>query len=309
MPAARQLATDNSSSTSRRADNEKCRRRGLGDPPPPHWLDPRKPSRRTSRIVEPADGRIPPQTPEGQKRIADRNAARALARSGRGPSDSYVDRSLYDRCITRGLPGSMMPAIYGNSYQIVQGPGWVGIRYEMIHEIRMIPLDKRPHAASKIRTYMGDARGHWEGNTLVSDRNFAGQYLSERQSDTMKLVGASRRWQQAQGSVTVDDTVGHPRTFEIDRPTSDSTGARVCVHGATAMTNISRRADGRGWPRTVRDTGGERRVRKNTTFNRRARRDFKSAFSAVDGLFHSVAGLVGRVEARYAGDTSGIPRR
>ena len=61
----------------------------------------------------------------------------------------------------------MMPAIYGNSYQIVQGPGWVAIRYEMVHETRVIPLDGRPHAADKIHSYMGDARGHWEGDTLV----------------------------------------------------------------------------------------------------------------------------------------------
>src|SRR4026209_1340076 len=82
-------------------------------------------------------------------------------------ADSYEDRSLYDQCITRGLPGSMMPAIYGNSYQLHQGPGFVAIRYEMIHETRIIPVDSRAHVNSKIPTYMGDARGHWEGSTLV----------------------------------------------------------------------------------------------------------------------------------------------
>src|SRR5215472_18733888 len=78
-------------------------------------------------IVDPPDGKIPPMTPEGQRR----NALRAEARraSGRGPADSFEDRSLYDRCITRGLPGSMMPAIYGNSYRVVQGPGYVAIQY------------------------------------------------------------------------------------------------------------------------------------------------------------------------------------
>src|SRR5205085_672984 len=83
------------------------------------------------------------------------------------PADSPDDRSLYDRCITRGIPGSMMPAIYGNSYEIIQSPGWVAIRYEMIHETRLIPLDSRPHLPSRIQSYMGDARGHFEGNTLV----------------------------------------------------------------------------------------------------------------------------------------------
>jgi len=118
-------------------------------------------------IVDPPNGKVPPLTPEATQRAAARAAARR--NSGRGPADSWEDRSLYDRCITRGLPGSMMPAIYGNSYQILQAPGYVTIVYEMIHEIRVIPLDGRPHAATSVRSYMGDARGHWEGDTLVVD--------------------------------------------------------------------------------------------------------------------------------------------
>src|SRR4029077_16078421 len=103
-----------------------------------------------------------------------RGAASWAARSGRATSsfsntgfDSYLDFSLYDRCITRGLPGSMLPAIYGDSYHIVQGPGFVAIRYEMIHETRVTPLDRRAHVSSNLRLDMGDARGHWEGNALV----------------------------------------------------------------------------------------------------------------------------------------------
>ena len=83
------------------------------------WLEFRAASRRTSLLVDPPDGRLPPQTEAGKQRAA----AREEARRGRGPADSYEDRSLYDRCISRGLPGSMMPAIYGNSYRIVQAPG------------------------------------------------------------------------------------------------------------------------------------------------------------------------------------------
>ena len=79
------------------------------------------------------------------RRLSERAAARAAARAGRGPADSYTDRSLYDRCITRGVPGSMMPAIYGNSYHIAQSPGAMSITYEMIHDTRVIPLDGRPH--------------------------------------------------------------------------------------------------------------------------------------------------------------------
>ena len=106
---------------------------------------------------------MPATKPEAQKR----QTARIAARRGRGPADSYEDRSLYDRCITRGLPGSMTPAIYGNAYDITQGPGFVAIRYEMIHETRIIPLDGRPAPPSSIRSYMGEPRGRWDGNTLV----------------------------------------------------------------------------------------------------------------------------------------------
>jgi hypothetical protein len=84
-----------------------------------------------------------------------------------GPFDSPKDLTLYVRCITRGVPGSMMPAIYGNSYEIVQGPGVVAIRYEMVHETRVIPLDGRKPLPDHMQAYMGDARGHWEGDTLV----------------------------------------------------------------------------------------------------------------------------------------------
>src|SRR5688572_16097656 len=118
-------------------------------------------------VVEPSDGKVPAMTPEGRQASQARAAARAALRRGRGTADSYEDRSLYDRCITRGLPGSMMPTNYGNSYRIVQGPGYVAISYEMVHETRIIPLDGRAQIAPSIRQYMGEARGRWEGNTLV----------------------------------------------------------------------------------------------------------------------------------------------
>ena len=114
---------------------------------PTHWYD--HLSAKGSRpwfISDPPDGRLPPMTPQAQRR----EAAVALlnnARDGEGRADSTDDRSMYDRCITRGLPGSMMPAIYGNAYQIVQAPDTIAIRYEMIHETRVIPLDGRPTSA------------------------------------------------------------------------------------------------------------------------------------------------------------------
>src|SRR5688572_13749037 len=95
-------------------------------------------------VIDPPDGKIPALTASARERQAARQKTRAQARRGRGPSDSYTDHSLFDRCMTRGLPGSMMPTNYGNSYTIVQAPGVVAIRYEMIHETRIIPLDNRP---------------------------------------------------------------------------------------------------------------------------------------------------------------------
>jgi hypothetical protein len=133
--------------------------------PPPHWLERGKPQRIASLIVDPPDGRMPPLTPEAQKRNQDAIAARKA--SGRGPADSYTDRSLYDRCITRGIAGSFLPVIYNNGNEIVQGPGWVALRNEMIHETRIVPLDGRPMLSPAIESFMGDSRGHWEGNTLV----------------------------------------------------------------------------------------------------------------------------------------------
>src|SRR5580765_5750816 len=170
-------------------------------------------------VVDPPDGKIPAMTPEGQRKAAVRAEARRT--SGRGPADSYEDRSLYDRCITRGLPGSMMPAIYGNSYRIVQGRGYVAIQYEMIHETRIIPLDGRPHVGRNIRLDMGDARGHWEGDTLVVETtNFHPRSVYRQANpDTLRLVERFTRVSpdKVKWSVTVDDptTWTRPWTFAM----------------------------------------------------------------------------------------------
>jgi hypothetical protein len=132
--------------------------------PPPHWLERGKPGRQAGLIVDPPDGKMPPLSEEGQRRAA----ARQRARAGRGQADSYEDRSLYDRCVTRGVLGSILPVIYNNGNQIIQAPGWVAIRHEMIHETRLVPLDGRPHVSPSVfHQNMGDPRGHWDGDTLV----------------------------------------------------------------------------------------------------------------------------------------------
>ena len=135
---------------------------------PVWWLDYGKTvvkSRRTSLIVDPPDGRIPAQTPEGRERAA---ARRAAARD-HGPADSYENRSLQERCITRGLPEVILPGPYNNNLQIVQTPGYVLLFTEMIHDARVVPMDGRPHSHQNLRSWMGDSRGRWDGDTLVID--------------------------------------------------------------------------------------------------------------------------------------------
>jgi hypothetical protein len=119
-------------------------------------------TRRTSLIVDPQDGKIPPLTLEMRKKIEDNRNYERLH-----PSDGPERLSSWERCITRGLP--MLPTGYNNSFQILQAPGYVVIAQEMVHEARIIPLDGRPHLSGRIRGYMGDSRGHWEGNTLIVD--------------------------------------------------------------------------------------------------------------------------------------------
>jgi hypothetical protein len=116
-------------------------------------------SRQTSLVVDPPDGRVPLTRAAEAKR--DYNHAHE--------SDSYVYMSVWDRCITRGVPGGMFPAGYNNAYQIIQVPGQVLIVSEMIHNARVIPVDGSPHLPADVRLWDGDSRGHWEGNTLVVD--------------------------------------------------------------------------------------------------------------------------------------------
>src|SRR5258706_5986049 len=116
-------------------------------------------TRRTSLVIDPPDGRVPLR-PEAEA-ARDYNSAHER--------DSYEFMSVWDRCITRGAPAGMFPAGYNNAYQIVQTPGYVVIHYEMIHEARIIPIDRRPHLAEGVRLWNGDPRGRWDGNTLVVD--------------------------------------------------------------------------------------------------------------------------------------------
>ena len=124
--------------------------------------------RRTSLIIDPADGKVPPLTEEAQARAG-------IRRGGRdGGADGPESRSTAERCITYGFPSATLPTLYNNNIRILQGPGYVAITHEMIHETRIIPLDGRQPAGAKIQQWFGDSRGHWEGDTLVVEsQNFS----------------------------------------------------------------------------------------------------------------------------------------
>jgi hypothetical protein len=117
---------------------------------------------RTSMLLKPEGGYLPPLTPEAQKI----NAALAERRKT-SPADIPEDLGTYTRCITRGLPGGMMPGFYNHNYEIVQAQGYIAIMVEMIHDLRIIPMGDRPHAPAAVKQWLGDSRGRWDGNSLV----------------------------------------------------------------------------------------------------------------------------------------------
>ena len=145
-------------------------------------------SKRTSLIVDPPDGRLPPLTPEAQKRASTRDTNPPEDQLGRPLADSYETRPLSERCIMMGNPVPMLSGPYNNNVQLVQGPGHVAILNEMIHEQRIVPLDGRPHLPQNIRLWLGDSRGHWEGDTLVVETTNFGKASFRGSSQNMHLV-------------------------------------------------------------------------------------------------------------------------
>lgn len=135
-----------------------------------HWFEWGQPLRQTSLIVEPANGRIPPMTPEGAERAAHMKSSWSEA-----VFEDLSDFNSLDQCITRGLPASMIHFPYNNGVEVYQSPGYVAIRLELIHETRIIPIDDRPPLPDSMSTWLGSSRGHWEGDTLVIETsNFNG---------------------------------------------------------------------------------------------------------------------------------------
>jgi hypothetical protein len=220
--------------------------------PTPHWQETGKPSRQASLIIDPADGRQPPLSAEGQARQAQQQAeARARRERLQGrEADSHLDRSLYDRCITRGVLGSILPTIYNNGNEIVQAPGYVVIRNEMIHEARVVPLDSRPHLPASMTSYTGDSRGHWEGNTLVvvtknlNGMTGVGGNGGGRSSDRMTIIERFTMLDRntLQYTATIDDPGTWTRPWTLSFPWKREPVYGMfeyaCHEGNYAMRNI-----------------------------------------------------------------------
>jgi len=179
---------------------------------PDEWwlqnLDLTKRSRPWS-VVDPPDGRIPPLTPAGAQRASGRVRSSFVG----GPFDGPEDLNNLERCITKGVPGVMIPSMYSNNYEILQAPGLVAIRYELLHEMRLIPLDGRPHISAKIRQHLGDSRGHFEGTTLVVETTNLKQASAYRNADVSTLRVVERFTPRSPDVLEWSATLEDPNTW------------------------------------------------------------------------------------------------
>ena len=206
----------------------------------------------TSLVVDPENGRLPPMTDDGARRA---KQWRVIA-DPEYPAGAPGELRPYDRCITRGVLGSAFPNQYGSGMQIHQAPGFVVIRHEMVHEARVIPLDRRPHLSAAIQSYMGDSRGRWEGDTLVIETtNFNGRTGSFARngdgnptSTALRLVERFRL--RDAGTLLYEVRVEDPQTwvrpwtvaFPLSRDESYVLYEYACHEGNYALANILKAA-------------------------------------------------------------------
>jgi hypothetical protein len=212
--------------------------------PIPHWREYNTDSRRTSLVVDPPDGRLPPRTPGSAPWPVPQ---RCGSLQGGEPCDSYLDYNLGVRCIVHGggLPDAMFPAVYNANLRIVQSPGYVVISYELIHDTRIVPIDDgRPRMSPAIRTYMGDARGHWEGSTLVVETSNL-KATTRGASAALRLVERFTRTSETSMAyeVTFVDpaTWTAPWTAAVDlkaRPDDAGVYEYACHEGNYGMSNM-----------------------------------------------------------------------
>jgi hypothetical protein len=218
---------------------------------PIHWFDNLAAvNARPWWVIDPADGKIPPLTPEARNReqaaAARQEAARKVPgfRPG-GQRDHYNQRGASERCITFGGP-FRTPGIYGNSHQILQTPDFVVFRYEMVHEARIIPLDGRPYLQSTVRPHFGDSRGFWDGNSLVVESTNYHPDLNVRGSSGKNLRVVERFTRIApdkvEWTVTLDDPTQWSRPWTYSYPmtadNSQSIFEYACHEGNYGMANL-----------------------------------------------------------------------
>jgi hypothetical protein len=202
----------------------------------------RRAFRQTSLVVDPPNGRVPPVTPRAQARQMPRGTF------GDGPLDWTTDFSLYERCITRGIAGSVLRVIYGNGNRIVQGPGVVAMSYEMVHDTRIFYTDGRRHVGDGIRQYLGNSQARWEGDELVVETtNLTDQTAvgingnGVRHSGRMKITERLKRVADdiLQYQATFDDPVTYEQPFTISMPLTPLDGGRLlpydCHEGNMAI--------------------------------------------------------------------------
>ncbi len=213
--------------------------------PIPHWREYDTDSRRTSLVIDPPDGRLPPRTADAAPPPVQRCGS--LQRGE--PCDSYKDYGLGVRCIVHGggFPDAMFPAVYNANFRIVQAPGVVAITYELIHDTRIIPIDSSPQAerlSPEVRMYMGDGRGHWEGDTLVVETTNL-KTGTRGATPELRLVERFTRVSKdlIEYQVTFDDprTWTAPWTAALDmkaRPSDAGVFEYACHEGNHGMRNM-----------------------------------------------------------------------
>jgi hypothetical protein len=190
----------------------------------------RRAFRQSSLVVDPPDGRVPATTEFARSRPMPRGTF------GAGPLDWTTDFSLYERCITRGIAGSVLRVIYGNGNRIVQAPGVVALSYEMLPQTRVFYTDGRPRIGERIRQYMGDSRARWDGEELVVETtNLTDQTAvgvnggGLRHSEQMKITERFRRVANdiLQYQMTFDDPKTYERPFTISMPLTPLEGGKL----------------------------------------------------------------------------------
>jgi hypothetical protein len=245
VQADRQLASDSADFDLETADRSNAGAVGSATSPPPHWLERGKVSRRTSLVIDPPNGRLPPLATATRGREVGGGTFAGLGAFGataivNGPEDL----SLWERCISRGIPNAIFPTVYNANLRIVQGPGVVAITYEMIHDTRVIPIGTAAHLGTAIRGYNGDSRARWDGDTLVVDTtNFSAKSNFRGSRERLHIV---ERFTREGDGLAYEVTVNDPSVWTgpwtaaltLARQPDDSMFEYACHEGNNSMRNI-----------------------------------------------------------------------